>query len=130
MSWNKKRFWPSPSPPQATISPATKAKSRRSGLPRRSHSIHIHVNAALSPFGGHLRQSSVLPQIPNDLKQPNAYRKPPTYGTLSPSRRAMRSTGMKRVLIIEDDRDNVELVRYNLANEGFRSVLRKTAAPA
>jgi two-component system alkaline phosphatase synthesis response regulator PhoP len=32
----------------------------------------------------------------------------------------MRSTRMKRVLIIEDDRDIVELVRYNLANEGFQ----------
>ena len=30
------------------------------------------------------------------------------------------STGMKRILIIEDDRDIVELVRYNLANEGFQ----------
>ena len=27
---------------------------------------------------------------------------------------------MKRVLIIEDDKDIVELVRYNLANEGFQ----------
>src|SRR5262252_7484807 len=27
---------------------------------------------------------------------------------------------MKRVFIIEDDRDIVELVRYNLANEGFQ----------
>ena len=26
---------------------------------------------------------------------------------------------MKRVLIIEDDKDIIELVRYNLANEGF-----------
>ena len=45
---------------------------------------------------------------------------------------------MKRILIIEDDRDIVELVRYNLANEGFEvtavadgsaglSVLRKSA---
>jgi phosphate regulon transcriptional regulator PhoB len=32
----------------------------------------------------------------------------------------MRFTNMKRVLIIEDDRDIVELVRYNLANEGFQ----------
>ena len=32
---------------------------------------------------------------------------------------------MKRILIIEDDRDIVELVRYNLANEGFEV----TAAP-
>lgn len=45
---------------------------------------------------------------------------------------------MKRILIIEDDKDIVELVRYNLANEGFEVVavgdgssglasLRKTA---
>src|SRR5204862_4964767 len=27
---------------------------------------------------------------------------------------------MKKILIIEDDRDIVELVRYNLANEGFQ----------
>jgi phosphate regulon transcriptional regulator PhoB len=32
----------------------------------------------------------------------------------------MRTLSMKRVLIIEDDRDIVELVRYNLANEGFQ----------
>src|SRR5216684_544267 len=67
-----------------------------------------------------LRQSDVLRQIPSDQKLPNAYRNPPLYGTLPPSRRAMRSTRMKRVLIIEDDRDIVELVRYNLANEGFQ----------
>ncbi|HYA96978.1 MAG TPA: response regulator, partial [Methylomirabilota bacterium] len=29
---------------------------------------------------------------------------------------------MKRVLIIEDDRDIVELVRYNLTNEGYQVV--------
>src|SRR5260370_27339072 len=66
----------------------------------------------------HLRQSAVLRQIPSDQKLPNAYLNPPLYGTLPPSRRAMRLTRMKRVLIIEDDRDIVELVRYNLANEG------------
>jgi DNA-binding response OmpR family regulator len=27
---------------------------------------------------------------------------------------------VKRILIIEDDRDIVEFVRYNLANEGLR----------
>ena len=32
----------------------------------------------------------------------------------------MRSITMKRILIIEDDRDIVELVRYNLTNEGFQ----------
>ena len=31
-----------------------------------------------------------------------------------------RELYMKRILIIEDDRDIVELVRYNLANEGFQ----------
>src|SRR5438445_12474285 len=67
-----------------------------------------------------LRQSVVLRQIPSDQKLPNAYRNSPPYGTLPPGRRAVRSNGMKRILIIEDDRDIVELVRYNLANEGFQ----------
>jgi phosphate regulon transcriptional regulator PhoB len=35
-------------------------------------------------------------------------------------RSLFREPNMKRVLIIEDDRDIVELVRYNLANEGFQ----------
>ncbi len=35
-------------------------------------------------------------------------------------RRPAGHSAMKRVLIIEDDRDIVELVRYNLANEGFQ----------
>lgn len=35
-------------------------------------------------------------------------------------RRPAGHNPMKRVLIIEDDRDIVELVRYNLANEGFQ----------
>jgi len=34
---------------------------------------------------------------------------------------------MKRILIIEDDRDIVELVRYNLANEGFQVQAASTA---
>jgi two-component system alkaline phosphatase synthesis response regulator PhoP len=34
--------------------------------------------------------------------------------------RTRPATGMKRIFIIEDDRDIVELVRYNLANEGFQ----------
>ena len=37
-----------------------------------------------------------------------------------PNQRSGRSVDMKRILIIEDDRDIVELVRYNLANEGFQ----------
>ena len=67
-----------------------------------------------------LRQSGVLRQIPSDQNLPNAYRNSPSYGKLPPSRRAVRSNYMKRILIIEDDRDIVELVRYNLANEGFQ----------
>ena len=35
-------------------------------------------------------------------------------------RSVLREPSMKRALIIEDDRDIVELVRYNLANEGFQ----------
>jgi phosphate regulon transcriptional regulator PhoB len=35
-------------------------------------------------------------------------------------RNPARHIPMKRILIIEDDRDIVELVRYNLANEGFQ----------
>jgi phosphate regulon transcriptional regulator PhoB len=59
-------------------------------------------------------------QIPNDKSQVNGYRNSPLYDTLSPSRGAAPSPSMKRILIIEDDRDIVELVRYNLANEGFQ----------
>src|SRR4026207_1348839 len=33
---------------------------------------------------------------------------------------ALRKPSMKRILIIEDDKDIVELVRYNLEKEGFR----------
>jgi phosphate regulon transcriptional regulator PhoB len=62
----------------------------------------------------------MLRQIPGDQNLPHAYRKSPSYGTLPPGRRAVRSICMKRILIIEDDRDIVELVRYNLANEGFQ----------
>src|ERR1700747_2168198 len=80
----------------------------------------MHVNGTLPRQSRHLRQSDVLRQIPSDQNRPNAYRNSPPYGKLSSSRRSMRSTSMKRVLIIEDDRDIVELVRYNLANEGFQ----------
>jgi two-component system alkaline phosphatase synthesis response regulator PhoP len=62
----------------------------------------------------------VLPHNTEDQNLSYTYRKSAVYGTLSPSRRAVRSGGMKRILIIEDDRDIVELVRYNLANEGFQ----------
>src|SRR5205807_9811683 len=52
--------------------------------------------------------------------QKAAYRISPGCDKLLPSQRSVRSTRMKRILIIEDDRDIVELVRYNLANEGFQ----------
>jgi two-component system alkaline phosphatase synthesis response regulator PhoP len=61
-----------------------------------------------------LREISDIPSLPKN------YRNSPVYGTLRPSRRAERTVCMKRILIIEDDRDIVELVRYNLANEGFQ----------
>src|SRR5947207_2378527 len=80
----------------------------------------MDVNAALPSRAALLRQSGVLRQIPSDQNLPHAYRNSPSYGTLPPSRCAVRSNCMKRILIIEDDRDIVELVRYNLANEGFQ----------
>jgi phosphate regulon transcriptional regulator PhoB len=60
--------------------------------------------------------------IPNPNEPVPAQRYPiaPPYGTLPQSRRVPRHHSMKRILIIEDDRDIVELVRYNLANEGFQ----------
>src|SRR5260221_1482555 len=67
----------------------------------------------LSPF-------TVLPEGSSDPRRFNSFRIPRAYGTLRTSRRAERATCMKRILIIEDDRDIVELVRYNLANEGFQ----------
>src|SRR5258707_2642336 len=67
-----------------------------------------------------LRQSIVLREGPGNQNLPNNYRNSPVYGTLPSSRRAERTVCMKRILIIEDDRDIVELVRYNLANEGFQ----------
>src|SRR2546429_3112510 len=80
----------------------------------------MHVNAALPNCAPALRQSGVLPQSRCDQNLPHAYRNRPSYGTLPPGRLALRSNFMKRILIIEDDRDIVELVRYNLANEGFQ----------
>jgi phosphate regulon transcriptional regulator PhoB len=55
----------------------------------------------------------------NPLHTP-AYRGADVCGTLPLVRRAAPANLMKRILIIEDDRDIVELVRYNLANEGFQ----------
>src|SRR3989442_2621374 len=80
----------------------------------------MHVNAALPSRAALLRQSGVLRQIRSEQNLPHAYRNSPSYCTRRPSRRAVRSNCMKRILIIEDARDIVELVRYNLANEGFQ----------
>jgi phosphate regulon transcriptional regulator PhoB len=63
---------------------------------------------------------AVLKPVHGTLTQKAAYRIPSGCDTLAPSRRSVRSNRMKRILIIEDDRDIVELVRYNLANEGFQ----------
>src|SRR5258708_3364208 len=67
-----------------------------------------------------LRQSIVSREGPGNQNLPNNYRNSPVYGTMPSSRLADRTVCMNRILIIEDDRDIVELVRYNLANEGFQ----------
>src|ERR1700751_1349897 len=63
---------------------------------------------------------TVLKPVHGTLTQKAAYHIPSGCDRLAPSRRPVRSDRMKRILIIEDDRDIVELVRYNLANEGFQ----------
>jgi len=78
-----------------------------------------------------------MPETPGFKLKDHAYRIATPYGTLLPMRSGLRVPIMKRVLIIEDDKDIVELVRYNLTNEGFQvtaaydgtgglSTLRKT----
>jgi PleD family two-component response regulator len=62
----------------------------------------------------------VLKPVHGTLNPKAAYRIPPGCDTLPPSQRPVRLNRMKKILIIEDDRDIVELVRYNLANEGFQ----------
>src|SRR5258708_5549118 len=89
-------------------------------LSAASSSIHLPFTILLP----HLHPSFSLschnvPQSGVQLTH-HAYHYPNAYGTLLPMRSAPRDPFMKRVLIIEDDRDIVELVRYNLANEGFQ----------
>jgi hypothetical protein len=60
----------------------------------------------------------VLRQSRGDANLSTSYRISPAYGKL-PQAGERNANFMKRVLIIEDDKDIVELVRYNLANEGF-----------
>ncbi len=67
--------------------------------------------------GPHTSSITVTPEGSSDTRRPNAFRISRAYGTLRTSRRAERATCMKRILIIEDDRDIVELVRYNLAKD-------------
>jgi two-component system, OmpR family, alkaline phosphatase synthesis response regulator PhoP len=78
------------------------------------------VNAKLPKERPASARIAGLRQTLSGHNHPNSYRNSSGYGTLSPGPSAMRSTNMKRVLIIEDDKDIVELVRYNLANEGFQ----------
>ena len=59
-------------------------------------------------------------ETPSHQNPAHLYRNAPLYDTLPPRHRKAHSINMKRILIIEDDRDIVELVRYNLANEGFQ----------
>jgi PleD family two-component response regulator len=67
-----------------------------------------------------IKPLAALPPSTGDQNRSPRYPNSPVYGTLRSSRRAGRANSMKRVLIIEDDKDIVELVRYNLANEGFQ----------
>src|SRR3982075_3116727 len=68
----------------------------------------------------HTSSITVTLESSGEHPQSNAFLISRPYGTLRSSRRAERATCMKKILIIEDDRDIVELVRYNLANEGFQ----------
>src|SRR5262249_17908410 len=91
-----------------------------------SSSIHIYVNRVLSKI---CDTPGVLRNVNGTTGSTTAYRNSNAWDTLTPSRQAVRpalipgdrkAVKMKRILIIEDDRDIVELVRYNLANEGFQ----------
>jgi two-component system, OmpR family, alkaline phosphatase synthesis response regulator PhoP len=66
-----------------------------------------------------LRALTLLPKGSGDQSNPKLH-PARVRGALRTARRLDRTFGMKRVLIIEDDKDIVELVRYNLANEGFQ----------
>lgn len=69
---------------------------------------------------GLLPQSVVQQKAVSERHLSSSYRTSPGCDTLSQSGRTRRSLNMKRVFIIEDDRDIVELVRYNLSNEGYQ----------
>jgi len=69
---------------------------------------------------GLLPQSVVQQKAVSERHLTSSYRTSPGCDTLLQSGRTRRSLNMKRVFIIEDDRDIVELVRYNLSNEGYQ----------
>jgi two-component system, OmpR family, alkaline phosphatase synthesis response regulator PhoP len=85
-----------------------------------NYPIHTTLISALSPRYSVARVSFVPLPNQNEPVPAQSYPTAPPYGTLPQSRRVPRHHSMKRILIIEDDRDIVELVRYNLANEGFQ----------
>src|SRR5258708_4576447 len=85
-----------------------------------SSSIHLPFPILLPPLPPSFSLSCHNVPQSGVLLTHHAYHYPNAYGTLLPMRSAPRDPFMKRVLIIEDDRDIVELVRYNLANEGFQ----------
>src|ERR1700676_1665332 len=135
---------PHPPPPLSSIIPTLArpyANSNHSrtyrtpwvGVPRRLMLPCFITSSPSSFFSVHRPFTILLPPLhpsfplschnepqSGDQLLHHAYRYPNAYGTLLPMRVAPRDPFMKRVLIIEDDRDIVELVRYNLANEGFQ----------
>jgi two-component system alkaline phosphatase synthesis response regulator PhoP len=83
--------------------------------------IHNTVTSVLPHDFKALSQYNPICMNTHEVVQPaHAYRNQARYGKLLPMRSPARELYMKRILIIEDDRDIVELVRYNLANEGFQ----------
>jgi two-component system alkaline phosphatase synthesis response regulator PhoP len=85
-----------------------------------SPSIHISVTRVSPPKFTRLSHYPGI-HVGLEVQQPDyVYRKPAPYSRLLPMRATGRGLTMKRILIIEDDRDIVELVRYNLTNEGFQ----------
>jgi two-component system phosphate regulon response regulator PhoB len=70
-----------------------------------------------------LRRIHEAPQSSSNYRNTTGYATLPSSTMAAASNRTRsehRTTNMKRILIIEDDRDIVELVRYNLTNEGFQ----------
>ena len=79
----------------------------------RRETIAAPAPAKIRPMG--------TPNQRHGTAEPRAPYRDEEAGTL-PLARPPAAPAMKRVLIIEDDRDIVELVRYNLTNEGYQVV--------